>query len=69
MAELLLNHARANDCQDVPQFKKEMAQLVDNALSKSLSLGKVLTWNCKYLSVILIPMHTVYGVGWFCVGE
>ncbi|XP_033940427.1 uncharacterized aarF domain-containing protein kinase 2 [Pseudochaenichthys georgianus] len=40
VAELLLNHARANDCQDVPQFKKEMAQLVDNALSKSLSLGK-----------------------------
>ncbi|CAJ1056188.1 uncharacterized aarF domain-containing protein kinase 2 [Xyrichtys novacula] len=41
VAELILNHARANECQDVPQFKKEMAQLVDHALSNTLSLGKV----------------------------
>ncbi|KAF1386973.1 hypothetical protein PFLUV_G00100430 [Perca fluviatilis] len=40
VAELLLNHARANECQDVPQFKKEMAQLVDQALGSTLSLGK-----------------------------
>lgn len=40
VAELFLHHARANECKDVPQFKKEMAQLVDQALSKSLSLGK-----------------------------
>ncbi|XP_068579498.1 uncharacterized aarF domain-containing protein kinase 2 [Cebidichthys violaceus] len=40
VAELLLNHARANECQDVPQFKKEVAQLVDTALSNTLSLGK-----------------------------
>lgn len=44
MAELILNHARANECQDVPQFKKEMAELVDQALSNTLSLGKVQTW-------------------------
>ncbi|KAM7002169.1 putative aarF domain-containing protein kinase 2 [Tautogolabrus adspersus] len=41
VAELILNHARANECQDVPQFKKEMALLVDHALSNSLSLGKI----------------------------
>uniref|UniRef100_A0A671YY57 AarF domain containing kinase 2 n=1 Tax=Sparus aurata TaxID=8175 RepID=A0A671YY57_SPAAU len=41
VAELILNHARANECQDVPQFKKEMAELVDQALSNTLSLGKV----------------------------
>ncbi|XP_070762844.1 uncharacterized aarF domain-containing protein kinase 2 [Enoplosus armatus] len=41
VAELILNHARANECQDVPQFKKEMAQLVDHALSSTLSLGKI----------------------------
>ncbi|XP_047451344.1 uncharacterized aarF domain-containing protein kinase 2 [Mugil cephalus] len=41
VAELILNHARANDCQDVPQFKKEMAELVDHALSNTLSLGKI----------------------------
>ncbi|XP_037621989.1 uncharacterized aarF domain-containing protein kinase 2 [Sebastes umbrosus] len=40
VAELILNHARANECQDVPRFKKEMAQLVDKALSNTLSLGK-----------------------------
>ncbi|XP_044213589.1 uncharacterized aarF domain-containing protein kinase 2 [Thunnus albacares] len=41
VAELILHHARANECQDVPQFKKEMSQLVDNALSNTLSLGKI----------------------------
>lgn len=41
MAELLLNHARANECRDVPQFKKEMSQLVDRALGNTLALGKV----------------------------
>ncbi|KAJ7997892.1 hypothetical protein DPEC_G00216880 [Dallia pectoralis] len=41
VAELILNHARANECQDVPMFKQEMAQLVDHALSNTLTLGKV----------------------------
>uniref|UniRef100_A0A8C4I3B2 ABC1 atypical kinase-like domain-containing protein n=1 Tax=Dicentrarchus labrax TaxID=13489 RepID=A0A8C4I3B2_DICLA len=41
VAELILHHARANECQDVPQFKKEMALLVDHALSNTISLGKV----------------------------
>lgn len=49
MAELILHHARANECQDVPQFKKEMAQLVDHALSNTLSLGKVPTSICAFL--------------------
>uniref|UniRef100_A0A8C3ACE8 AarF domain containing kinase 2 n=1 Tax=Cyclopterus lumpus TaxID=8103 RepID=A0A8C3ACE8_CYCLU len=40
VAELLLNHARANECRDVPQFKKEMSQLVDHALGNTLALGK-----------------------------
>ncbi|KAL1248119.1 hypothetical protein QQF64_023495 [Cirrhinus molitorella] len=41
VAELILHHARANDCQDVTRFKKEMAELVDHALSDKLSLGKI----------------------------
>lgn len=42
MAELILHHARASECQDVARFKKEMAELVDGALSDTtLSLGKV----------------------------
>ena len=38
---MILHHARANDCQDVVQFKKEMSQLVDHALTNTVSLGKV----------------------------
>lgn len=41
VAELILHHARANECQDVMRFKKEMAELVDRALSDTLSLGKI----------------------------
>ncbi|TSK13439.1 hypothetical protein Baya_0313 [Bagarius yarrelli] len=41
VAELILNHSRANECQDVPRFKREMAELVDFAVSDKLSLGKI----------------------------
>ncbi|XP_010745404.3 uncharacterized aarF domain-containing protein kinase 2 [Larimichthys crocea] len=41
VAELILHHARSNECKDVPQFKKEMSQLVDHSLSNTLSLGKI----------------------------
>lgn len=41
MAELILHHARANECKDVALFKKEMAELVDHAVSNTLSLEKV----------------------------
>lgn len=46
VAELILHHARANECQDVLLFKKEMGQLVDQALSNTLSLGKVPARSC-----------------------
>lgn len=46
VAELILHHARANECKDVLQFKKEMGQLVDQALSNTLSLGKVPARSC-----------------------
>lgn len=48
MAELILHHARANECQDVPRFKKEMAELVDHALRNTLALGKVRTNICAF---------------------
>lgn len=51
MAELLLHHARANECQDIPQFKKEMAELVDHALRNTVSLGKVQKEICAFLFV------------------
>ncbi|XP_036376224.1 uncharacterized aarF domain-containing protein kinase 2 [Megalops cyprinoides] len=41
VAELILKHARANECRDVARFQQEMAELVNKALSDTLSLGKV----------------------------
>ncbi|KAG7454790.1 hypothetical protein MATL_G00263630 [Megalops atlanticus] len=41
VAELILKHARANECRDVVRFQQEMAELVNKALSDTLSLGKV----------------------------
>ncbi|XP_061679202.1 uncharacterized aarF domain-containing protein kinase 2 [Syngnathoides biaculeatus] len=41
VAELILHHARANECKDVARFKEDMADLVDVALSSTLSLGKI----------------------------
>lgn len=49
MAELLLHHARANECKDIPQFKKEMAELVDHTLRNTVSLGKVIKEICFFL--------------------
>ncbi|XP_062317043.1 uncharacterized aarF domain-containing protein kinase 2 isoform X2 [Osmerus eperlanus] len=47
VAELILNHARANECQDIPRFKKEMSELVDQALSNTVALGKVQHRHCS----------------------
>ncbi|KAJ8249807.1 hypothetical protein COCON_G00230230 [Conger conger] len=41
VAELILHHARANECKDVARFKQEMAELVNKTLSDTLTLGKV----------------------------
>ncbi|XP_013889391.1 uncharacterized aarF domain-containing protein kinase 2 [Austrofundulus limnaeus] len=41
VAELILHHARANECKDVALFKKEMSELVDHAVSNTLSLEKI----------------------------
>lgn len=54
VAELILHHARANECKDVSQFKKEMAQLVDCALSNTLSLGKVPASTPSVISSIIV---------------
>ncbi|KAM8820012.1 putative aarF domain-containing protein kinase 2 [Eudromia elegans] len=41
VAELILHHARAKQCQDVERFKAEMAELVARARGSSLALGKL----------------------------
>ncbi|XP_072255067.1 uncharacterized aarF domain-containing protein kinase 2 [Pyxicephalus adspersus] len=41
VAELILYHARANQCIDVEAFKSQMAELVNEARRSKVSLGKV----------------------------
>lgn len=60
VAELILNHARANECPDVPQFKKEMSELVDHALSSTLSLGKVFLGFVPDLCLVILFPNLKY---------
>ncbi|KAG8438673.1 hypothetical protein GDO86_005022 [Hymenochirus boettgeri] len=41
VAELILHHARANQCTDVEGFKKDMAELVTEARKTTVALGKL----------------------------
>ncbi|KAI8507659.1 putative aarF domain-containing protein kinase 2 [Branchiostoma belcheri] len=41
VAELILHHARANECKNVAQFKKEMADLVQTARENTVTLGQI----------------------------
>lgn len=66
MAELLLHHARANECQDIPKFKKEMAELVDHALRNTVSLGKVQKEICAFLFVFFVSLLSDVIV--WCIG-
>lgn len=54
VAELILHHARANQCQDIERFKAEMAELVTKVRSNTIALGKASaqTMSCPHLPVI-----------------
>ncbi|XP_051496572.1 uncharacterized aarF domain-containing protein kinase 2 isoform X2 [Apus apus] len=41
VAELILHHARANQCQDIERFKAEMAELVTRVRGNTIALGKL----------------------------
>ncbi|KAE8613255.1 hypothetical protein XENTR_v10007642 [Xenopus tropicalis] len=41
VAELILHHARANQCTDVEGYKKDMAELVTEARKTTVALGKL----------------------------
>ncbi|XP_042325846.1 uncharacterized aarF domain-containing protein kinase 2 [Sceloporus undulatus] len=41
VAELILHHSRANQCKDVERFKADMAELVTEARSNTIALGKL----------------------------
>ncbi|XP_010073031.1 PREDICTED: uncharacterized aarF domain-containing protein kinase 2, partial [Pterocles gutturalis] len=41
VAELILHHARANQCQDIERFKAEMAELLTKVRGNTIALGKL----------------------------
>ncbi|KGL82262.1 putative aarF domain-containing protein kinase 2, partial [Tinamus guttatus] len=59
VAELILHHARANQCRDVERFKAEMAELVARARGSSVALGKLQVANLLSHVFKLLMTHKV----------
>ncbi|XP_065599524.1 uncharacterized aarF domain-containing protein kinase 2 [Cyrtonyx montezumae] len=59
VAELILHHARANQCQDIEQFKAEMAELVTKVRRNTIALGKLQVANLLSSVFKLLMTHKV----------
>ncbi|XP_069715144.1 uncharacterized aarF domain-containing protein kinase 2 [Phaenicophaeus curvirostris] len=59
VAELILHHARANQCQDVERFKAEMAELVTKVRGNTIALGKLQVANLLSNVFKLLMTHKV----------
>ncbi|XP_010190659.1 PREDICTED: uncharacterized aarF domain-containing protein kinase 2, partial [Mesitornis unicolor] len=59
VAELILHHARANQCQDVERFKAEMAELVTKVRGNTIALGKLQVGNLLSNVFKLLMTHKV----------
>nr|XP_006133444.1 uncharacterized aarF domain-containing protein kinase 2 isoform X1 [Pelodiscus sinensis] len=59
VAELILHHARANQCQDIERFKAEMAELVTKARMNTVALGKLQVANLLSSVFKLLMVHKV----------
>ncbi|KAM4901703.1 putative aarF domain-containing protein kinase 2 [Sylvia borin] len=59
VAELILHHARANQCQDIERFKAEMAELVTKARGNTIALGKLQVGNLLSSVFKLLMTHKV----------
>ncbi|XP_009558855.2 uncharacterized aarF domain-containing protein kinase 2 [Cuculus canorus] len=59
VAELILHHARANQCQDVERFKAEMAELVTKVRGNTVALGKLQVANLLSNVFKLLMTHKV----------
>ncbi|TFK02839.1 muscarinic acetylcholine receptor M2 [Platysternon megacephalum] len=59
VAELILHHARANQCKDIERFKVEMAELVTKARMNTVALGKVQVANLLSSVFKLLMTHKV----------
>ncbi|KAJ7329108.1 hypothetical protein JRQ81_015282 [Phrynocephalus forsythii] len=59
VAELILHHSRANQCQDVERFKADMAELVTKARSNVIALGKLQVASLLSSTFKLLMAHQV----------
>ncbi|TRZ12418.1 hypothetical protein HGM15179_014686 [Zosterops borbonicus] len=59
VAELILHHARANQCQDIERFKAEMAELVTRVRGNTIALGKLQVGNLLSSVFKLLMTHKV----------
>ncbi|XP_032057087.1 uncharacterized aarF domain-containing protein kinase 2 [Aythya fuligula] len=59
VAELILHHARANQCQDIERFKSEMAELVTKVRGNTIALGKLQVANLLSNVFKLLMTHKV----------
>ncbi|KAL9853655.1 putative aarF domain-containing protein kinase 2 isoform 3-T3 [Geothlypis trichas] len=59
VAELILHHARANQCQDIERFKAEMAELVTKVRGNTIALGKLQVGNLLSSVFKLLMTHKV----------
>uniref|UniRef100_K7FJT7 AarF domain containing kinase 2 n=1 Tax=Pelodiscus sinensis TaxID=13735 RepID=K7FJT7_PELSI len=62
VAELILHHARANQCQDIERFKAEMAELVTKARMNTVALGKLQVANLLSSVFKLLMVHKAPGM-------
>ncbi|XP_025054695.1 uncharacterized aarF domain-containing protein kinase 2 isoform X3 [Alligator sinensis] len=59
VGELILHHARANQCKDIERFKAEMAELVTKARMNTIALGKLQVANLLSNVFKLLMTHKV----------
>ncbi|KAM6291352.1 putative aarF domain-containing protein kinase 2 isoform 2-T2 [Porphyrio hochstetteri] len=59
VAELILHHARANQCHDIERFKAEMAELVTRVRGNTIALGKLQVANLLSNVFKLLMTHKV----------
>ncbi|XP_009076189.1 PREDICTED: uncharacterized aarF domain-containing protein kinase 2, partial [Acanthisitta chloris] len=59
VAELILHHARANQCQDIERFKADMAELVTKVRGNTIALGKLQVANLLSNVFKLLMTHKV----------
>lgn len=63
VAELILHHARANQCQDIERFKSEMAELVTKVRGNTIALGKASPHAASHPHVPVVQHNFAFRMG------